>query len=164
MGFVSNSIIEGEIEESDKELQQALLSNTRKVASQLAPGSVEHANRLNNHLLLTQKLIVTNRGETDATPNNMYVKSYIDVLPKEDMSTMIYWDQASLNVIDSKILIETYKDTLSYYQLIYKLLVDDETSPYRTFTESKQAQLSLDEFLWAFSIVGSRSLVLNNTP
>jgi hypothetical protein len=40
--------------------------------------------------------------------------------------------------MDSKILIETYKDTLSYYQLIYKLLVDNETSPYRTFTESKQ--------------------------
>lgn len=77
---------------------------------------------------------------------------------------MIYWDQASLNVMDSKILIETYKDTLSYYQLIYKLLVDNETSPYRTFTESKQTQLSMDEFLWAFNIVGSRSLILNNTP
>ena len=77
---------------------------------------------------------------------------------------MIYWDQASLNVMDSKILIETYKDTLSYYQLIYKLLVDNETSPYRTFTESKQTQLSMDEFLWAFNIVGSRSLILNNMP
>lgn len=65
----------------------------------------------------------------------MYIKSYIDVLPKEDMSTMIFWDQASLNMIDSKILIENYKDTLSYYQLIYKLLVDNENSPYRTFTD-----------------------------
>lgn len=38
-------------------------------------------------------------------------------------------------MVDSKILIETYKDTLSYYQLIYKLLVDSEDSPYKTFTE-----------------------------
>jgi len=33
MGFVSNSIIEGEIQDSDKELQLALLENTRRVSN-----------------------------------------------------------------------------------------------------------------------------------
>lgn len=33
MGFVSNSIIEGEIQESDRELKDALVENTRKVAN-----------------------------------------------------------------------------------------------------------------------------------
>ena len=92
MGLISNSIIEGEVESSDKELEKALVENTLKVASILSPGSKEHANRLYNHLILTQKLIITNRGKSDFSPGSMFVKSYFDVLPKDDLSTLIYWD------------------------------------------------------------------------
>ncbi len=48
------------------------------------------------------------------------------------------------------------------YHSYYKMLIDSEESPYREFSENKQAQVSYDEFLWAFSTISSRHLVLGN--
>ena len=47
---------------------------------------------------------------------------------------------------------------------MYRLLIDEVDSPYRTFSDTKRVQVSLDEFLWATSIVGTRNLVMNNQP
>jgi hypothetical protein len=80
------------------------------------------------------------------------------------MAGIIFWDQKTLNAVDSEIMRTVYKDTISYYHYLYKLLFEADDSPYKTFSETKQSTVSLDEFLWAFCTVGSRSLVLNNTP
>jgi len=50
--------------------------------------------------------------------------------------------------------------------MIYNELIQSEDSPYRKFSEgtSQEAQVTIDEFLWAFSICTSRALPLNNLP
>lgn len=47
------------------------------------------------------------------------------------------------------------------------MLIDDEESPYRKYAnELQQGGVAIDfeQWCWAFSIVSSRNLVLNNTP
>ena len=78
------------------------------------------------------------------------------------MSQIIYWDQPTLNRIDSEIIRDTYRNTTNMYNYYYKLLVDRDDSPYRTFSHSKEAQVSKDEFLWAFCTIGARHTILNN--
>lgn len=107
---------------------------------------------------------MSNRKESDYSPSANYVKNYLRVLPKDDMSQIIYWDQKTLNQIDSELLRNIYRDTTGMYHYYHKLLVEQEDSPYRTFSENKQAQVSIDEFLWAFTTVGARHLILNNEP
>jgi hypothetical protein len=48
-------------------------------------------------LILAQKLLMSNRKESDYSPSANYVKNYLRVLPKDDMSQIIYWDQKTLN-------------------------------------------------------------------
>lgn len=50
---------------------------------------------------------------------------------------------------------------MGYYQLVHKYLTQDADSPYAQV--GGEAALPLDQFLWAFSIVSSRQLVLNNS-
>ena len=53
-------------------------------------------------------------------------------------------------------------ETCNFYQQTYKLLIQSKDSPYTKHTEDGKAKDSLEEYLWAFSIVGSRTQILNN--
>lgn len=86
------------------------------------------------------------------------MKVYADVLPREDSTQLIFWPKEVLTEIDSQLLIQQYRDTLGYYQMIHRLLVSDPDSPYNQIKDS----LPFEEFLWAFSVVSSRQLSLNN--
>ena len=70
------------------------------------------------------------------------------------------------NNIDSNNVKLAYQTTSSFAQVIYNELIQAEDSPYRKYSEvaDKSAQIPMEEFLWAFSICTSRSLVLNNSP
>ena len=70
---------------------------------------------------------------------------------------MIYWPKEALVEIDSENLRKAYQSTMGYYNMLYKHLVDGEQSPYKD-----KNSLTLEVFLWAFSIVSSRHLVFNN--
>ena len=59
------------------------------------------------------------------------MKSYIDTLPKEDLTSFIFWPQEVLVEVDSQNLRKAYQNTLGYYHLIYKKLVDADDSPYK---------------------------------
>lgn len=135
MGLVSNSLVDNEDGDIETDLLKALTENTRNVANKLSPGNTAHANRLYHHLMLTQKIIITNRADPDWKDSSMFIKCYFDSLPTEDLSTIIYWDQKTLNNVDSQILRQSYRDTTSYYHGMFRLLIDDENSPYRTFNE-----------------------------
>ena len=149
----------------DDELYKALIDHTKKTASLMNPGDPANANRIYQHLNLTQKLIALTRKEFQFTPQANLLKAWFDVLPKHDLSQMIFWDSRALNQIDSQILRQNYQDTLGVYQAYFKMLVQDDASPYRSFVkDSEESPMSLEEFMWAFNIVGSRNLVFNNTP
>ena len=80
------------------------------------------------------------------------------------MSSLIYWDQATLNQVDSEILRNTHRTTCEHYKNIYRAVVMHPESPYVTQlnTENQEAPISEEEFLWALSTTSARSLVLNN--
>jgi hypothetical protein len=117
-------------------------------------------------MMLAQKLIVNLRKAFDPDSSVMMVKAWLDTLPTEDLGTIIYWNQVTANAVDSENVRHTLATTGGYYMNMYKDLIDCEESPYRKYSESglETANISTEEFLWAFSIVGSRALVLNNTP
>lgn len=75
----------------------------------------------------------------------------------KDLSQIVFWSKEVLNEIDSQIIRQQYKDTNSYYQVIFKQMTENENSPYKG-----KNSVSLEEFMWAFNIVSSRHLVLNN--
>jgi len=94
------------------------------------------------------------------------MKAWLKTLPSDDLGTILYWDKYTANEVDSENIRHTLTSTGAYYLNMYKDLIDCEDSPYRKYSESgmETANISTEEFLWAFSIVGSRSLVLNNVP
>ena len=57
-----------------------------------------------------------------------------------------------------------YSGTNHFYKQIYELLVKHPDSPYMApdIAKDETMSITLDEFLWAFTIVSSRSLVFNN--
>lgn len=164
MGFISGAgLYDKGGQDEDKEmddLSSQIESNTRKVAEQMFPTNYIQFNRLYQHLILTQKLIIYDRidsnpseaGEKHHSSFKEFLKSYIDVLPREDLTQLIFWPKHVLTEIDSKLLIQQYKDTSNYYLYLHKLLTTNPDSPYL----KNNADLPLDQFLWAFSIVSSR--------
>ena len=54
----------------------------------------------------------------------------MDVLPREDQSSLIFWPQSVLAEIDSEVLIQQYRETNGYYQYLHKLLTQSPDSPY----------------------------------
>ena len=96
MGMISDSISEtmgvAAIDEAEEDLHSKLMQNTRKVADHLSNGIPQYSNKLNNHLILTQKLLMVNRKESDYSAAQNYIKHYIAALPKQDLSQIIYWD------------------------------------------------------------------------
>ena len=79
----------------------------------------------------------------------------------------MYWDRETLNKVDSSWTIRQYRNSGNSYHTIYNLLINDANTPYRNpewgGDPSKPAPISPDEFFWAWAIVQSRALVLNNT-
>lgn len=73
------------------------------------PGSPIHQNRLYQHLMLTQKFILYqridyNRSEEQSS-YKQFLRSYVDILPREDLSQLIFWPKHILTEIDSQLLI-----------------------------------------------------------
>lgn len=81
--------------------------------------------------------MMSNRKESDYSPSANFVKHYINVLPKDDLSQIIYWDQKTLNHIDSEVLRNSYRDTSGMYHYYHKLLVEQDDSPYKIFSDTK---------------------------
>jgi SET domain len=146
--------------QEDQKMADSLTANTRRVAKVLAPGNVAIENRMFHHMLLAQKLIAASRLDSrESKPSAMLIRHWINALPTTDLSNMIYWDKQQLVEVDSPNLIAQYKQALAFNQRVYKLLVEDSESPY-----AKTKSLDFDQWVWAFTIVSSRNLVLNNVP
>jgi tRNA A37 N6-isopentenylltransferase MiaA len=99
MSLTSDNIIDtvpglppAEESKEDDELYKALLDHTRKTARHMNPGDPANANRIYQHLSLTQKLIALTRKEFEFTPQSNLLKAWFNVLPKHDLSQMIFWD------------------------------------------------------------------------
>jgi len=71
------------------------------------------------------------------------------------MPMFLFWSDQVKVEIDSVNVRQALLDTEHLYHFLYNQIVNGEGSPYK-------GSLSLQEFLWAFSIVGSRHLILNN--
>ena len=83
-----------------------ITDHTRKISNLISPGNPGAANKMFHHLILTQKLISKRRDsnkEYDSALLNL-VRTYLDTLPVDDMSSLIYWDQATLNQVDSSVI------------------------------------------------------------
>jgi hypothetical protein len=79
---------------------------------------------------------MSNRKKSDWSPSANFVKSFFAVLPKDDMGNNYYWDQKTLNLVESANLRNQCVDITRSLQGYYKLLIDAEQSPYRTFSEN----------------------------
>jgi hypothetical protein len=59
--------------------------------------------------MLTQKLIMYDRLEresgADASSHSEFVKAYTNILPREDLTQLIFWPKHVLTEIDSSLLI-----------------------------------------------------------
>eukprot|EP00347_Sterkiella_histriomuscorum_P016609 403352531 len=120
--------------ESQNLLDQ-LISLTQRVSQHFFPNPLQENQRIRlfQHLMLTQKLILLERQTESVTVEENYMSSYLDLLPREDMTQLLFWNK---NV---------------------QLTKNDPNSPYLG-----QNSLSIEEFMWAFSTVSSRHLVFNN--
>ena len=80
-----------------------MTEHTRTIANIMSQGNHGLANKFFHHLILTQKLISKKRSSETALYGQMdnYVRTYLDTLPVSDMSSLIYWDSATLNQVDS---------------------------------------------------------------
>ena len=85
------------------------------------------------------------------------MKSFLELVPREDLTHLIFWDKHVLTELDSEILRTQIRDTFAYYKSIFDLLTKDPDSPYHA-----KNSITLEEFLWAFSIVSSRHVIFNN--
>jgi hypothetical protein len=75
-------------------MAQSLIANTRRVAKLLAPGNLGIENRMYHHMLLAQKLIAASRLDSkESKPSAMLIRNWINALPTNDLSNMIYWDK-----------------------------------------------------------------------
>ena len=81
------------------------------------------------------------------------------MVPREDLTQLIFWPKKILTEIDSQYLIQQYRDTLGFYQYIHQTLTRSPDSPYAV---KNGEPLPLDQFLWAFSVISSRHLIMNN--
>ena len=122
MGFVSGvglydrvqadqkSAEEKDLEDLNKKIEQI----TRKVSSGLFPANLIQQNRLYQHLILTQRMLITDRIDTSVANQQVrepsayleFLKSYMDVLPRDDMTQLIFWPKHILTEIDSQLLIQ----------------------------------------------------------
>ena len=115
-------------------------------------------------MLLAQKLLAALRLDAkESKPSAMLIRNWIGALPTTDLSNMLYWDKKALLEVDSPNLISQYKSAMAFNQRVYKLLIDDPESPYSKYLTSEK-KLDFDQWCWAFSIVATRNLVLNNMP
>lgn len=105
------------------------------------------------------------RKENSYSTNDNYVKAFIDSMPVQDMTSIIYWDKQTQNLVDSRHIRDVFTQTCTTYRQIYEILIKHPSSPYVTqrAENSDAPSISLEEFLWAFSIVSSRHIVLDNT-
>ena len=56
---------------------------------------------MKQHLMLAQKLLVNYRQEYEPNPFKLFIRSWIETLPRTDFGTIMYWDQQVANEIDS---------------------------------------------------------------
>ena len=111
MGFSSRNLVDNSKSEPQEEqnLIQEITDHTRKVSEKLAPGNLSTQLRLFNHFILTQKLLMISRKTYSSDMKNLsmdanLLSGYMSALPGKDLSTLPYWDQKTLNEIDSEIL------------------------------------------------------------
>ncbi len=62
--------------------------------------------------------------------NSKFIKTYINTLPTEDLTNIIYFPKNILLDIDSSILRQQYTEVIHYYKSIYNELFKKEESPY----------------------------------
>lgn len=55
----------------------------------------------------------------------MLLNNWIDSLPTDDLTNMLYWDKKELIEIDSPNLINQYKSAIAFNHRIYKNLIED---------------------------------------
>ena len=133
MGLMSDILFEsGEEDKGSEEFFKQMTEHTRNIANIISPGNPGVANKMFHHLILTQKLISKKRSSETSFEGQMdnFVRTYLDTLPVNDMSSFIYWDPATLNQVDSQIIRSNYKMTCDHYKAIYRAIVMNPSSPY----------------------------------
>ena len=58
-------------------------------------------------------------GEKHHSSYKEFLKSYVDVLPREDLTSLIFWPKHVLTEVDSQLLIQQYRDTSNYYLYLH---------------------------------------------
>lgn len=79
-------------------------------------------------------------------------------MPRDDLTQIVFWPRETLLDLDSQLLIKQHRETLGFYRMIHTQLTTDIDSPYAKVLNS----IPLDEFLWAFCLVSSRHIVMDN--
>ena len=106
-------------------------------------------NNLNNTNLLKIALYIL---DTIDDGNNFY-QPYYQILPKDISHLPIFWDKSVLNLLESS-------DFLNDISARKKMLTN-EYSNLCNLSESFRREISLYDWLWARSIVGSRNFSIN---
>ena len=107
----------------DEELSKRIKEHSLQISKKIFPGSPHHQNRLYQHLIMTQKLIVLDRMNTDGqSVYSNLIKSYIKQVPREDLTQLVFWNRNVMNQIDSLNLRNQLRDTTAYYSSIFNEL------------------------------------------
>ena len=63
------------------------------------------ANKLYHHMILTQKLILLMRKKDNESVPESLIHTFIQAMPQHDQTQIVFWDNETLNKIDSPNLI-----------------------------------------------------------
>ncbi|CDW87175.1 set domain protein [Stylonychia lemnae] len=158
---VQDQLSEAQLQDlrEEESLEASIQRISKEISELFFPGDFNkvNQNKLYQHLMLTQKLLMIDRKQFTETASDQLMQAYLDIVPRDDMSTLIYWNRKVLNEIDSETLRSQFQQTEQYYQSIYHHLVNLDSSPYKG-----KNSLTLDQFLWAFTTISQRHLVMMN--
>ena len=104
--LIDNPLLEPYVEEQkeDHKLLEDLTDHTKTIAKMLSPNSVSTELKLFNSLILTQKLLTVSRKKSERSAKDALIESWLNILPGDDLSSIIYWDKSTLNEVDSELL------------------------------------------------------------
>ena len=93
-----------DLEKEDSAMVGELWEHSWKVAKKFSK-EPKYQNRFFHHSICVQKLLISMRkDDKESNPETLMGRSWINALPIEDLSSIVYWDQKSLNTIDSTLL------------------------------------------------------------
>jgi len=129
-----------DLEKEDSAMVGELWEHSWKVAKSFI-NEPKFQNRFFHHSICVQKLLTAMRKDVKEDPETLLGRSWINAMPLEDLSSIVYWDQKSLNTIDSLLLRQQWEGSIRQNHGYYSEIIHGEGSPYIKYAK----ELSKDD-------------------